>query len=367
MIKFYIIAGEASGDLHGSNLVSAIKKLAPETDFRGFGGPQMAAAGVHITQDYRQIAFMGFREVLTNFYRIKRALKKCKEDIKNYQPETLILIDYPGFNLRIARFAKKLKLNVIYYISPQLWAWNEKRVNQIHAYVDRMICILPFEKEFYQRHGIEAFYAGHPLKAHIDNYKQEPGPSPVSQPFIAVLPGSRKQEIIQILPTITKLPDYFPQYQFVVACTPAFSESFYRELLSDNRFLLLFDQTYDILYHARAGIITSGTATLEAALLGLPIVVVYKTSKLNYSIFKRLVKVKYISLINLIADRQVVKELIQEYCNETELIKELIKICEVGPYRKELESGYANIAEKLGTKDASIETAKHILDFINRK
>ncbi len=311
-MKYYIIAGEASGDLHGSNLIKQLKSIDPSTDIRGWGGDLMQQAGAHLVKHYKDLAFMGFTEVLMNLRTIFRNIGFCKADILGYAPDALILVDYPGFNMRIAKWARHQGFRIIYYISPQVWAWKENRVKQIRQNVDKMLVILPFEKEFYRKWDYEVEYVGHPLVEVIDDFRAAsvaPLPYvPSVKPVIALLPGSRKQEILKKLPVMLETSRFFPDHQFIVAQAPGQDEAFYKDLLAPYpNVSSVSNQTYSLLLNAQAACVTSGTATLETALFGVPEVVCYKGSALSYQIAKRLIKVKYISLVNLIMDKLVVK------------------------------------------------------------
>lgn len=325
-MKYYVIAGEASGDLHGSNLLREIKQLDTAAEIRCWGGDKMQKAGGKLVKHYRELAFMGFTEVLMNLRTIFRNLAFCKEDISQFQPDAIILIDYPGFNLRIAEWARQKGLKVIYYISPQVWAWKENRVKKMKRQIDLMLVILPFEKSYYEnKWNWPVHYVGHPLVEVIDRARQSPEPAPVSDlPVIAVLPGSRKQEINKKLPIMLEVSKAFPEYQFVVACAPGLEESFYEPFLQlYPNVSATSNGTYALLRQAKAAMVTSGTATLETALLGVPEVVCYKGSPISYEIAKRVIKVKYISLVNLIMDRKLVNELIQHELTPANLEKEL--------------------------------------------
>ncbi|WP_300669202.1 lipid-A-disaccharide synthase [Soonwooa sp.] len=357
-MKYYIIAGEASGDLHGSNLMKALKEKDPNADFRFWGGDLMAAEGGHLVKHYRDLAFMGFVEVVQNLSTILKNIKLCKKDIANYKPDVLILVDYPGFNLRIAKFAKSLGIRVVYYISPQLWAWKEGRVETIKKYVDDMLVILPFEKDFYKKHKVDAHFVGHPLldaisdlpPVDVETFKKENGLN--QQPIIALLPGSREQEVKKMLELMLSVRSNFKDYQFVIAGAPSLPKSFYEQFV-DADVHFVSNKTYDLLRCSEAALVTSGTATLETALLNTPEVVCYRGSKISYEIAKRLVKhIKYISLVNLIMDREVVTELIQDDLNTKNLVKELQDIL-TGSKRGQMLSDFAQLREKLGGKGAS--------------
>ncbi|MEN4758835.1 lipid-A-disaccharide synthase [Chryseobacterium sp. C39-AII1] len=365
-MKYYIIAGEASGDLHGSNLMKALKEKDPRSEFRFWGGDLMKAQGGTLVKHYRDLAFMGFLEVAMNLRTILNNIKFCKEDIKNHQPDVLILVDYPGFNLRIAKFAKELGIKVIYYISPQLWAWKEGRVEIIKKYVDEMMVILPFEEDFYKKHGVHSHFVGHPLldaistlqDISVENFKAEHQLN--EKEIIALLPGSRAQEVEKMLEIMLSVRPYFKEYQFVIAGAPSLPKEFYQKYVDDNVHFVS-NKTYDLLRCSKAALVTSGTATLETALLNIPEVVCYRGSKISYAIAKRLVKnIKYISLVNLIMDREVVKELIQNDLNTNNLVEELKKILETDK-RSQVLADYELLREKLGGKGASENAAEVIL------
>jgi lipid-A-disaccharide synthase len=312
-MKYYIISGEASGDLHGSNLIKELKKRDAGADIRCWGGDKMEAAGATLVKHYKELAFMGFLEVIKNLGTILKNISFCKEDILQYKPTALILIDYPGFNLRIAKWAKEQGIPVIYYISPQVWAWKENRVKLIKNCVDKMLVILPFEKEFYKKWNFEVEYVGHPLVEVVDEYQASGIKYPLSANTIALLPGSRQQEILKKLPIMLEVAKHFPDHQFVVAKAPGLDESFYASLLKPySNVSSVVNKTYDLLVQSKAALVTSGTATLETALFAVPEVICYKGSAFSYQIAKRLIKIKFIGLVNLIMDKEVVKELIQD-------------------------------------------------------
>lgn len=365
-MKYYIIAGEASGDLHGSNLMKALKKKDLAAEFRFWGGDLMAAQGGTLVKHYKDLAFMGFLEVAKNLRTILNNIKYCKKDIKNHQPDILILVDYPGFNLRIAKFAKELGIKVVYYISPQLWAWKEGRVEIIKKYVDEMMVILPFEEDFYKKHGVHSHFVGHPLldaisdlqEINTENFKAENGLN--EKEIIALLPGSRKQEVEKMLEMMLSVRPYFKEYQFVIAGAPSLPKDFYQTYVDDNVHFVS-NKTYDLLRCSKAALVTSGTATLETALLNVPEVVCYRGSKISYAIAKRLVKnINYISLVNLIMDREVVKELIQNDLNTKNLVEELKKIID-GDKRAQVLNDYELLRKKLGGSGASDHAAEVIL------
>lgn len=364
-MKYYIIAGEASGDLHASNLMKALLEKDKNAEFRFWGGDLMQQVGGTLVKHYRDLAFMGFLEVAKNLKTILGNIKKCKEDLQNYQPDVLILVDYPGFNLRIAEFAKGLGIKVIYYISPQLWAWKEGRVETIKKYVDEMLVILPFEEDFYKKHQYEAHFVGHPLldaisglkEINTEAFKKENGLN--DKEIIALLPGSRKQEVEKMLAMMLSVRPFFKEYQFVIAGAPSLPKDFYEKFVDDDVHFVS-NKTYDLLRCSKAALVTSGTATLETALLNIPEIVCYRTSKVSYEIGKRLVKnIKYISLVNLIMDKEVVKELIQKELNTQNLVAELHLILE-GENREKILKNYELLREKLGGKGASNKAAEII-------
>jgi len=380
-MKYYIIAGEASGDLHGSNLIKELRKADPATEVRCWGGDLMAAAGGTLVKHYKDLAFMGFVEVLSNLRTIFRNLEFCRQDIRAYQPDALILVDYPGFNLRIAKWAHRQGLKVIFYISPQVWAWKENRVRAIKENVDKMLVILPFEKEFYRRWDYEVEYVGHPLVEVIDSFRADVKLSSGSdshssgfqatatqlagsRPIIALLPGSRRQEILKKLPIMLAVAPLFPDHQFVVAKAPGLEDSFYDLLLKDHpNVSSVRNETYALLSQAKAAFVTSGTATLETALFGVPEVVCYKGSPLSYHIAKRLIKVKYISLVNLIMDKPVVKELIQDELTPENIKKELTRLLTDETRKKQLAEDYRHLKEILSKGgNASHNAASSIVE-----
>jgi len=367
-MKYYIISGEASGDLHGSNLMRELKTQDSEAEFRFWGGDLMAAQGGELIKHYRDLAFMGFIEVLMNIRTISKNLKFCKEDVLAYQPDALILIDYPGFNLRIAEFAKENGIAVHYYISPQVWAWKQSRVKKIRRDVDRLYCILPFESDFYKKHDYEVEFVGHPLIDAIamdsQNMDFRKDNNLSEAPIIALLPGSRKQEITKMLQEMVKMKTHFSNYQFVIAGAPSQDLSFYTALVGED-VKIVHNQTYDLLQQSEAALVTSGTATLETALFNVPEVVCYKGSWMSYQIAKRLIKIDYISLVNLIMDRETVKELIQGEFNESNLKLELGLVVEGGQNREQMLSDYKLLATQLGGKGASKRTAELIVGSLN--
>lgn len=368
-MKYYIIAGEASGDLHGSNLIKELKKLDTHSEIRGWGGDMMTAAGANIVKHYRGLAFMGFVEVLMNLRTILKNLTFCKEDILAFKPDALILVDYPGFNLRIAKWAKQQNIKVIYYISPQVWAWKENRVKTIKECVDKMLVILPFEKDFYKKWNYEVEYVGHPLVEVIDNHQKEHPYiiEPGAKSIIALLPGSRQQEILKKLPVMLEVSKYFPDYEFVVAKAPGLEDEFYKNLLAGyTNVRSVSGKTYDLLMKAIAALVTSGTATLETALFGVPEVVCYKGSAISYEIAKRVIKIKYISLVNLIMDKLVVKELIQHDLTVENAAKELSSLLNDAARKQQLKRDYADLKALLSQGgNASANAAKSINSFLS--
>ncbi len=387
-MKYYLIAGEASGDLHGSNLIKALRQKDSTADIRCWGGGKMQAAGATIVKHYRELAFMGFAEVVMNLRTILRNIRFCKQDIAAWQPDVLVFIDYPGFNIKIAQWAKPLGYKTVWYISPQVWAWKENRVKILRQCIDKMLCILPFEKAFYQKWNYEVEYVGHPLIEEISRQKSnEQGTvnneqsgkkrekegssnssiySPFtihdSRPIIALLPGSRRQEILKKLPVMLEVAHQMPQYQFAVAKAPGMDDAFYEPLLQPfENVTAVRDATYQLLQQSTAALVTSGTATLETALFGVPQVVCYKGSKISYEIAKRLIKIKYISLVNLIMDRPIVKELIQDEMNADNVQAELEKILDDVTVYKRMKQDYSELWNVLSAGGNASEKAADII------
>lgn len=360
-MRYYIIAGEASGDLHAANLVNAVKKLQPSATFRGIGGDLMQAEGVTLVKHFKETAFMGFLEVIRNLRKILGFINLVKSDIEQWKPQAIILVDYPGFNLRIASFAKQHHLKVYYYISPQVWAWKASRVKQIKRDVDQLFVILPFEKEFYKRWNYDVTFVGHPLLDATARFIRQPLNLSSDKPVVALLPGSRKQEIATMLPVMLQLIPHFTGVQFVVAGVNSVEESFYQQLVAESPVQVLFNKTYELLSHSKAAVVTSGTATLEAALFNVPEVVCYKGSALSFWIGKRLVDVKYISLVNLVLDQPLVKELIQQDFTIENLKAELGKVLNDEHHRSVILKGYQLLQQQLGGAGASAKTAKLIV------
>jgi lipid-A-disaccharide synthase len=368
-MKYYIIAGEASGDLHASNLMKAMKAEDGKADFRFWGGDLMQEQGGSLVKHYRDLAFMGFAEVLMNLQTILKNISFCKEDLLRYQPDVLILVDYPGFNLRIAEFAKKKGIKVVYYISPQVWAWKQSRVHKIKKSVDKMLVILPFEKDFYAKFGMEVDFVGHPLLDALTGEKTISKAAFLSEnkladkPIVALLPGSRKQEVSKMLGIMLQVVDRFKDIQFVVAAVGSLPADFYKEIVGEKPVKVLQNKTHQILRNAAAALVTSGTATLETALIGVSEVVCYKGNWFSYQIAKRVVHVKYISLVNLIMDNEVVKELIQDELNVENLVRELNQLLNNEKAKSQLLTNSTRLKEKLGQSGASERAAKIIVDF----
>lgn len=367
-MKYYVIAGEASGDLHGGNLIRELKKRDPNAVIRCWGGENMQAAGGHLVKHYRDLAFMGFWEVISNLPAILRNFSFCKKDIMAFAPDALICIDYPGFNLRMVQWAKTRGIHTLYYISPQVWAWKEGRVKDIRKYVDKMLVILPFEKAFYEKWQYPVDYVGHPLVQVIEEFKKSGSRfmDNSGKPLIALLPGSRRQEILAKLPIMLLAADACPEYQFVVAQAPSIEDAFYESMLQKHpQVKKLKGQTYSLLTGARAALVTSGTATLETALFGIPQVICYKGNPISYQIAKRLVKIKFIGLVNLIMNKEVIRELIQQELTAENLKKELKAIAENTEKRSRILEDYKALYKRLGQDaNASQKAANIIFDFI---
>lgn len=373
-MKYYIIAGEASGDLHGSNLVASIRQKDPGAKIRAWGGDKMRRNGANVVKNYHDLAFMGFVEVVMNLKTIVKNIKYCKKDITEFNPDALILIDYPGFNLKIAKWAKKKGFKVFYYISPQIWAWKRGRVYTIKKVVDKMLCIIPFEKKFYDNYDVDCQFVGHPLldeiakvepvdkqkfyKANRLNPKKE---------IIALLPGSRKQEVSRMLTVMLDVVKMFPSYQFVVACAPSLPVSYYKKIIGEKANVrLVLNRTYQLLQLSSAAVVTSGTATLETALLDVPEVVCYKANKISYLIARQVAKVKYICLVNLIMDRLVVKELIQNDMTANNIRDELQSLLNSSKRQKKLLEEYEELKYVLGNIGASDRAAETIISYVKK-
>jgi lipid-A-disaccharide synthase len=367
-MKYYLIAGERSGDLHGSHLIKELKQLDQQAEIRCWGGNLMEQAGGSLVVHYKNLSFMGIWEVFKNLLTIKKYLDFCKQDLLEYRPDVLVLIDYPGFNLRIAEFAHDQGLKVCYYISPKLWAWNQKRAAKVKKYVDQMYAILPFEREFFQKYDYQVNYVGNPLVHTIDQFLTTGRDSieglDSDKPVIAVLPGSRRQEIEHMLTAMLALIRDFPQCKFVVAAVDNVPMELYQRASEIENVTVVTNQAYELLAVARVAMVTSGTASLETALFDVPQIVCYKTSWLTYWTGRFLIKVPYLSLVNLIADAQVVPELIQGDYHKENLVKYLSGLLEDGPARTQQLAGYRKVRMLLGNKDAAKATARHILEFI---
>lgn len=362
-MRYYVVAGEASGDLHASNLIKGLKVEDPQAEFRGWGGDFMHGAGAEIVRHYKDTAIMGFVMVLKNLGKIKANIRLCCEDIRTWGPDVVILVDYAGFNLRIARFAKNAGFKVFYYISPKLWAWNTGRVRKIKKYVDRMYTIFPFETEFYRKYGYTVRYGGNPL---VDAVAERPFRDETfeafveahrltGKPVVALLAGSRKQELKYVLPVMLRMIGYFPEYEFVIAGAPSMTDADYAPYVGGYTVRILYGETYRLLSQAKAALVTSGTATLETALLRVPQVVCYsgEGGRLSYFLFKHFVKVKYISLVNLIFGGEVVKELMMQHLNEKNVLNELSRILYSGRDREKMLRNYDEVIRRLGAPGAS--------------
>lgn len=372
-MKYYIIAGEASGDLHASNLVAEIKKKDKKAEFRGCGGDLMKAQGVELLKHYRTMAYMGFVEVAVNLRKVLGNIAQCKKDIVEYHPDVVILVDYPGFNLRIADFAHENGFKVVYYISPQIWAWKRRRVHKIKKSVDKMLVILPFEEEFYRRYGVDVTFVGNPLLDELA--KVGTGNRSIflrrnslgeRREIIALLPGSRRQEVKRTLPVMIKVASHFPDYQFVIAGISSLDKSLYKDIIGQSDVFFVENQTYELLQNSSAAMVTSGTATLETALFSIPEVVCYKATDFSYRLAKWMIKVKFISLVNLIMDREVVKELIQGDMNEDNLVKELDQLLHNGKRQRKLLEDYEELKDKLGNVGASEKAAGIICESVRK-
>lgn len=372
-MRYFLIAGEASGDLHGSNLIKGIREIDNNAQIRCWGGDLMKEAGAELIKHYKDGAIMGFVEVVANLGKLAKNLQDCKNDIINYNPDVVVLIDYPGFNFRIAEFAKVRGMRVFYYIAPKVWAWKEKRVHKLKKYVDKLFIIFPFEIEYFRKWGINAIYRGNPLLDSVDNhstsdetkeaFEQRCGLGSAGK-TVALLAGSRKSEIKYLLPRMMQVAQRYPNYRFLMACAPSMDKEFYEGIIGNkcNNIKLLFGETYSILRHSDAAIISSGTASLEAALIGVPQVVCYGGNEISYQIAKRVVKLKYISLANLIMDKGMFKELIQHDCTPDKISQELDNLLDNSAYRKQMISGYMEVRNVLGGKGASAKVAKAMIE-----
>ena len=369
-MRYYFVAGERSGDLHGSNLIKALKKLDPQATFRGFGGDYMKEAGLDLIVHYDELAFMGLKALVTNAWTIFKKIRVCKADILQYQPDVIVLIDYAGFNGRVARFGKRMGIEVFYYISPKVWAWYTSRALQLKAHVDRMFVILPFEKEFFGKFDFDVDYVGNPVLDSVKAFQPEPeflkrNELVTSRKIIALLPGSRKMELKWIVPIMAEVVNANPEYQFAVAAIHSLPAELYAPLRKFASVKFIFDATYDLLCHAEAAIVTSGTATLETGIFKVPQVVVYKAGIIEIAIIRKMVKVPFISLINLIANKVVVKELIQQDATFDRVNDELKKLVQDSEYRKEMLLEYARVYEILDTGSASDNTARLMTKYLS--
>ena len=376
-MRYYLIAGEASGDLHGSNLVRELKLQDSDAQFRFFGGDLMAAqAGVPPVLHYREMAFMGFIKVMMNLRAISRNMEKCKADIVDFKPDVIILIDFAGFNLRIAEFAKSIGLKTVFYISPKIWAWKTSRIKKIKKYIDKMLTILPFETEFYAGFNYPVEYVGNPLLDAIEEFKANDhqteadfrkSNSLTDKPIIGLLAGSRKQELDLMLPVMIEVSRQFPEYQFVISGAPGLDRSYYTKVAgADCNLPIIFGQTYNLLKFSRAALVTSGTATLETSLFGVPEAVLYRIMAPNflYCIGRKILKAKWISLANLIMGREIIRELVQMDCNPKIVAAELRKILDDERYDAEFQRNYAELMQRMGSAGASQRAAKAVIDFL---
>ena len=376
-MRYFLIAGEASGDLHGSNLIKGIRSVDPSARLRCWGGDLMQEAGAELIRHYKEGAIMGFVEVIANLGKLSRNLQDCKNDILNYNPDVVVLIDYPGFNFRIAQFAKERGFRVFYYIAPKVWAWKEKRVHRLKKYVDRLFIIFPFEVEYFKKWGIDAIYNGNPLLDSVDNHpsatesKEEFCKRAGIDPYgttVALLAGSRRGEIKYLLPRMIEVAKRYPSYQFLLACAPSVDLEFYKGIIGKkcSNIKLLVGETYSILRHSNAAIINSGTASLEAALIGVPQVVCYGGNEISYQIARMVVKLKYISLANLIMDKGLFKELIQHSCTPALISQELDQLLHNQEYRARMMQDYTDVRTVLGGAGASAKVAKAMIEELEK-
>ncbi len=373
-MKYYIIAGEASGDLHGSNLVKNLKLVDKDAEFRGLGGDKMTKEGVPITIHYEKMAFMGVTDVLANLKTIKENFRICKNDILDFKPDAVILIDYAGFNLRMAKFTKENKIKTLFYISPKVWAWKKSRVKKIKALIDQLYLILPFEKDFYAQRGYtKTFYVGNPLTDSIHTFRTEKRISKEefithnklnNKPIIALLAGSRIHEIKRLLPEMLEVSKHYPHYQFVVAGAPSIKEGFYKDIIKTADISIVYDQTYQLLSHAHAAIVTSGTATLETGLFRVPQVVIYKFQTLSFLLARPFIWVKYFSLVNIIMDKDIVKEILQ-FGIARKVKDEMDKILNNKEYYETMLKNYDELINFVGKPGTSERTAKHMYNLLS--
>ena len=368
-MKYYIISGEASGDLHASNLMRHLKEKDAEMEVRAWGGDLMKAQGATLVKHYKDLAFMGFLEVVMNLRIILGNIALCKKDILEYKPDALILVDYPGFNMRIAKFAKQYNIPVYYYISPQVWAWKKNRVYDIKKYVTKLYSILPFEQDFYAQYNYKVEYLGHPLLDAVSNYKNSIMGAVNSwkqegRPLVALLPGSRVQELNKMLPKMLEVEKQFPNCDFIIAGVEALGDDFYQSFLKESNIKVVYNKTYPLFEQADAALVSSGTATLETALFNVPQVVCYQTSWLSFSIAKLLVDIKYISLVNLISDKEIVKELLQDDLTVSNMVSELALVLDSNK-ALEMKSQYAELRTLLGGEGASKRVADSIYKHLS--
>ena len=372
-MRYYIIAGEASGDLHGSNLIKGIREIDSSAQIRCWGGDLMKEAGAELVKHYKEGAIMGFVEVVANLGKLAKNLNDCKNDIINHNPDVVVLIDYPGFNFRIAKFAKERGMRVFYYIAPKVWAWKEKRVHKLKKYVDRLFIIFPFEIEYFKKWGIDAIYRGNPLLDSVDNHSSSEESKEAfeqrcgigsAEKTVALLAGSRRSEIKYLLPRMMQVAGRYPEYRFLMACAPSMEREFYEGIIGNkcSNIKLLFGETYSILRHSDAAIISSGTASLEAALIGVPQVVCYGGNEISYQIARSVVKLKYISLANLIMDKGLFKELIQHDCTPQKISAELDNLLGNSAYREKMLADYMDVRNILGGKGASAKVASAMIE-----
>lgn len=377
-MKYFIIAGEASGDLHGANLMHELKQLDKDAEFKFLGGDLMLAQGGTMVKHYREMAFMGIVAVLANLRTVLRNMDECKQSLSDYQPDVLILIDYPGFNLRIAQFAKEnFSYPVYYYISPKIWVWKEYRIKSIKKYIDKMFTILPFETEYYKKHNYPVHYVGNPsvdsvaFRTHKDeSFDSFTSRNKLSQkPIIALLAGSRRQEIKGCLPKMISMAKYYPDYQFIVAAAPGIDAGFYENLIHGSDVKTIYGETYDLLQQSYAAVVNSGTATLEAGLFKVPQVVVYQLAGWIFTNMLKpiILKVKYVALVNLIADKELAKELLGAFFTKKSLRRELDKIINDQAYRETQIKGYEQVIKKLGEPGAAKHTAEKMWGFLRKK
>jgi len=367
-MKYYVVAGERSGDLHASNLVKALKQRDPQATFRGFGGDYMEQQGVDLAVHYRDLAFMGFAELITNAFKIKKYIRQCQEDIASYNPDVIILVDYGGFNLQIAKFGRKNHFKVYFYILPKYWAWWPSRALWLKPHVDKLFIILPFEKEFFRKFNWESHYVGNPVldavKDHVEDEEFLTRHGLQGKRYVALLPGSRKQELLYIVPELEKVVQRMSNQSFCVAAVNNLDNALYGELPYFSNVTMVYEDTYNLLLHARAAVVTSGTATLETALFRVPQVVVYKANALTYWFAKFMITVKHISLVNLIAGKDAVKELIQGDMTAANLYTEISRLVADGEYRESMLNDYSHVIKVLDTGSASENAATLMLKFL---